>query len=100
MNATAERLRFLCNCVDTCRADVAALHEMINGAKDITRRTFLQHVDRDDMETLEAELGYASHPSRGLTMAADWHVSYHRSHWNGRTCYYFRWSGIEYYFAH
>jgi hypothetical protein len=31
-------------------------------------------------------------------MAGDWHVSYHRSKYKGKTVYYFRHSAIEYIF--
>lgn len=37
--------------------------------------------------------------SRGLTMAGDWSVSYHRSRLHGRAVYYLRWSAIEYVFV-
>ena len=86
------------NCVNTPRADVPALGQMIDDAIDITRQTFLQHVDREELAEIEQNMGYAAHPLQGLTMAADWHVSYHRSKWKGKRCYYFRHSAIEYYF--
>jgi hypothetical protein len=38
------------------------------------------------------ELGYG----RWLTLKGDWHVSYHRSIYRGRPCYYMVWSAIEY----
>ena len=86
------------NCVGTPPESVPTLTRMIDDNLEITRRTFLRRVDRDELAGLAEGLGYAKHPSQGLTMAADWSVSYHRSHWNGRRCYYFRWSAIEYYF--
>ena len=91
--------QFKNSCVDTPRHEVKALSAMIDSNTDITRRTFLKHVDREELKHLEADLGYAQHPSHGLTMANNWHVSYHRSKWNGRRCYYFCWSGIEHYFV-
>jgi len=91
--------RFLRNCVATTGDDVALLTAMIDDAIGITRKTFLKHVHRGDLRSLEAALSYDDHHTKGLTMAADWHVSYHRSHWNGERCYYFQHSGIEYYFT-
>jgi hypothetical protein len=89
-------LKFRTNCINSTAPWII---DMVDGAIDITRRTFLQHVDRDDLAAMESALGYADHPSRGLTMAADWHVSYHRSKYRGRRCYYFRHSAIEYIFC-
>lgn len=64
----------------------------------LTRRTFLKHVDREELAELEKGCGYEAHPSQGLTMAGDWHVSYHRSRLHGKRVYFFKWSGIEYVF--
>lgn len=93
------KYRYLNCCVAMAPADVPALSRMIADARDVTRRTFLQHVDRDEQRDLEAQLGYVGHPKQGLTMAGDWHVSYHRSEWKGERCYFFRWSHIEHYFV-
>ena len=86
------------SCVTTAPDDVPSLIDMINNERRVSRRTFLQHVDREEMADIEKQLGYESHSKQGLTMAGDWAVSYHRSKWKGKRCYYFRWSAIEYYF--
>ncbi len=75
------------------------LMDMIGSAVSVTRATFLRHVDRENLREIEAGLGYEAHPSRGLTMAGDWHVSYHRSKLFGKRVYYFRQSAIEHIFA-
>lgn len=93
--------RYLRSCVDWPESDVhcpGGLRDMIEGATDITRQTFLSRVDRTDLRHLEAMLGYDDHPARGLTMAGDWHVSYHRSRLRGRRVYFFKHSAIEYVF--
>lgn len=92
-------MNFIGDCVGWPSHDVSNLSAMVDSAIDITRRTFLKHVDRVEMRGMEASLGYAQHPKQGLTMAADWAVSYHRSKLHGRTVYYFRHSAIEYVFA-
>lgn len=91
------RAQFINNCVGTLEHEVDALHAMIDGAEEISRRQFLNRVDREQMRSLEQELGYGR--KSGLTMAADWHVNYFRSLWQGRPAYFFCWSAIEYYFA-
>ena len=87
--------RFYNNCVNWPRQDVPALLDMVDSSIDITRATFLKHVDRDELQKLESALGYDHY----LSMAQDWHVSYHRSRLHGRRVYYFKWSGIEYVFT-
>lgn len=94
--------RYYTNCVNWPRHDVhveGGLCDMIQAGRSITRRTFMSHVNRDDLRQLEAQLGCAAHPKHGLTMAADWHVSYHRSKLHGKTVYYFKHSGIEFVFT-
>ncbi len=88
-------MKFVTDCIGSNARDVQA---MIDAAIDITRQTFLKHVDREEMDCIEGGLGYEKDPRKGLTMAADYAVSYHRSKYQGRLCYYFRWSAIEHIF--
>lgn len=93
---------FLQTCVGWPMNDVSVeggLSDMIDSALGITRRTFLLHVDQDELKGIEAKLGYASHHKQGLTMAADWHVSYHRGTLHEERVYFFSWSGIEHVFT-
>jgi hypothetical protein len=73
-----------------------AIREMVEQARDITYRTMMKHCP--GLIDLAVQLGYERHPAQGLTLKNDWHVSYHRSRYQGRPCYYFRWSGIEHIF--
>ncbi len=94
---SAERLRFIGTCVDL--EDGSAIQAMVDASISISRRAFLARVDRAMLVAIEEGLGYERHPRRGLTMAGDWHVSYHRSSWRGIPCLYFRWSAIEHVFC-
>ena len=94
MNDTTRR-RFVTICVNST---AEAILPMVEASIDISRRTFLRHVDRGELEELARQLCYADHPSQGLTMAGDWHISYHCSTYRGQRCYYFRHSAIEYIF--
>lgn len=88
-------------CVDWDPDEVhspGGLVDMIDQARQITRRTFLKHVGTRDLRSLEESLGYESHPAKGLTMAGDFHVGYFKSKLFGRPVYFFRWSAIEYVF--
>jgi hypothetical protein len=89
------KMTFVTNCVNST---AAAISPMVDGARDITRKTFLAHVDTVSRQEIETALGYALNARQGLTMAGDYHVSYHRSIFRGRPCYFFRWSAIEYVF--
>ena len=56
-------------CVSTTGDDVETLIEMIDDCIDITRKTFLKHVDRDELKELEESLGYSRHSSQGISVA-------------------------------
>ena len=86
------------NCVGWPCNDVENLCKMVDESIETTRRTFLNHIDREDLKHLERALGYDNHYKQGLTMAGDWAVSYHRSKLRGKRVYYFRHSAIEYVF--
>jgi hypothetical protein len=93
--------RYYTNCVNWPTRDVhkkGGLIDMINQATGITRDAFLRHVSLEELRDIEQQLGYATHPSQGLTMAGDYCVSYHKSKLHGKTVYYFQYSRIEYVF--
>lgn len=103
---------YYCNCVSWPQSDVhrqGGLVDMIDEARQITRRTFFQHVDAEELRGMEESLGYATRRvyftdkygerHSELMMADDPHVSYHRSKLHGKTVYYFRHSGIEFVFT-
>ena len=96
------KMIFYTNCVNWSREDVHAeggLCDMISSGQDITRRTFLRHVDRASRGEVEQALGYAPHdPGAVLTMKRDFHVSYHKGKLHGETVYFFKHSAIEYVF--
>lgn len=92
---------FYNNCVGWDPSDVhneGGLIDMIDSAEDIERKEFLGLVNREELRQAEASLGYASHHKRGLTMAADGHVSYHTSELHGKPCAFFKHSAIEHVF--
>ena len=87
------------NCVNWNQFDVQdGLIPMIDNNIQISRKTFLKHVNVDDLIMLENSLCYSQHYKQGLTMASDLAVSYHRSKLYNETVYYFRHSAIEYVF--
>ena len=90
-------MRFFSDCVSWNPSDVhvpGGLCDLIDSRRQVTRRTFLRHVDRGQLADLESALGYDS----GFRMASDWHVEYFRSKHHGVRVYGFRWSGIEHVF--
>ena len=86
------------NCVNWDDNDIDGLSDMVDNSIDITRSTFVSHVDKDALAVLEKGLGYERFKRRGLTMANDWAVSYYRGKLHGTTVYFFRQSAIEYVF--
>ena len=92
--------RYLTDCVGCPGPNAGeAIQAMVDTATDITRQTFRRHVNRSDLRDLEKEMSYERYPGRGLTMAGDWHVSYHKSTFRDAPVVYFRHSAIEYIFG-
>jgi len=49
---------------------------------------------------LARSLGYETRVGyHGLRLGKDYAATFHRSTWKGETCYYVRWSAIEYIFT-
>jgi len=88
-----EKAKYITNCINSTGK---AITEMVDKAKDITYETFIKHVDWREISEM---LGYALHPSQGLTLKNDYHVSYAKSFYKDIPCYYLSWSSIEYIFT-
>lgn len=94
--------KYFRNCVEWPRNDVyreGGLVDMIDEAITISRRTFLRHVSRIELENIEWNLGYVTGRTRGMKMADDYCVSYHRSKLHGKRVYFFTQSATEYVFT-
>lgn len=95
--ATTTKYGYTTCCVD-CYGNVEALQAMIDDARPVTYRTFMEHVSRADLESVFPSYEWRS-PQMGLTLKRDWHVAYFKSSFEGRPCYYLVHSAIEYIFA-
>lgn len=73
------------------------INNLIADATEITWKTFIKHVDIDDL--LEMFPQYMKSGRWGLTIGNDWSISCHKSIYNGQPCYYLQHSGIEYIFV-
>ena len=71
-----------------------AIHAMVDAARDITLATLRRHCA--DLDEWARGMTYAIGAERGLHLKDDWAVSYHKSTYKGRPCYYIRHSCIEY----
>lgn len=87
---------FLTDCV---HSDGPSINAMTAAATEVTFRT-LSRVLGDAFVEKQSELGYdVRHQRGGLRMSKDWAVSYFKSVYQGKPCYYFRWSAIEHIFV-
>jgi hypothetical protein len=77
---------------------IAELQRMIDKALEVTRATFLKHVDRESLRELEDSMGYVRKAFKGLTMANDYHVNYYKSILEGQVVYFLTHSAVEYAF--
>ena len=83
-----------------CQYETCCVHangdditEMVDQAIDVTYRTILRHCK--GLREWAKNMGYEANSREGLTLQKDWHVSYHRSKYRGKRCYYVQHSGIE-----
>jgi hypothetical protein len=77
--------------------DKSELLDRIIDAPQITRKTFLKHVDKADCKILVTNLGYKG-GRENLHIKNDWHVTYHHHQEKGKDYYVLQHSGIEYIF--
>jgi Zn-finger nucleic acid-binding protein len=82
--------------------DVDELEKMVESARQVTWKTFRQHVAVYDLEWLFPQYHWKKGKPKGgkygLHIKDDWHVTFHRSKWKGRWVFYVQHSGIEYIF--
>lgn len=93
MATDANKAEYLTCCVNS---DGPSIHAMVEAARDISFRTFAKNVDWQQWATM---MGYSIGSEPGLHLKDDWHVSYHKSVYQGQPCYYARHSAIEYIFV-
>lgn len=86
-----QKFHFYTNCIGSTFELIDAMRD---NEKEVTREEFLEHCD--SVDKWARERGYEDNPDEGLTLADDWHVSYHRSTYDGRPCFYLCWSSIEF----
>ena len=87
-----KRFHYLTCCVNARGQDI---DEMVNQSRDITYRTFRKHCD--GVDDFAKQMGYDVGNQRGgLRLKGDWAVSFCRSFYKGKKCYYICHSCIEY----
>jgi hypothetical protein len=91
---------YIGNCVSfnyRPQEDREFLSKMIDEAKEITYSTLIKHVPVDMLSEI---FGYYNWSRGGgsLRLKNDWAVSFYRSAFNGKHCYFVRHSAIEYIF--
>lgn len=86
---------FIGSCPQFTGRLTAELIAAVQSAQQVTRRTFLRYVDNDEMQHIEAQLGY----DRRLPMSSDPRVGYYKSTFYGYPIVFFDWSAMEYIFG-
>lgn len=87
------KFEYLTCCV---HSDGPSINRMTDAAREVTLRTFRR---RCATRNWEESLGYERAGRGGLALSNDWHVSFHKSVYRGRPCYYARHSAIEHIFT-
>lgn len=78
--------KFIGSCVGLDGPDI---NKMMEEEKEITLKTMKRHCDLSSFE-------HVLHYGRDFPLAKDWHISYHKSTYGGKPCYFLRHSAIEY----
>ena len=73
---------------------VDALNAMIEAQVETTYSAMLRNCA--GMMEWADRIGYERYPAQGLTLKNDWHVGYYRSEFEGKPCYFLRWSAMEF----
>ena len=81
--------------IDCVNSDCESITDMVDRARDITYETFCKHCD---INPIAQKMGYASGSERGLHLKDDRLVTFHKSRFQGKPCYYMQHSRIEYVF--
>jgi hypothetical protein len=82
---------------ETCCVESTAelINAMCDDAEEIDYHEFV--VACDGVDEWAIAHGYApAHTEGDLTLCKDWHVTFNKSTYDGRPCYFLQWSGIEY----
>ena len=85
---------YLTCCVNSTARKIDAMTE---AGREITYQTFRGHVP--DVDRWAVQHGYDRPECRqpgGLKLQHDYAVSFYESTYDGESCYYLRWSGIEF----
>lgn len=91
-----QRFKFITRCVEANGDDIT---EMTEQSKDITAATFKKHCEWVEIaESLGYHTGNGK-PKNTLRLENDYAVKFCKSTYQGKPCYYFVWSAIEYVFT-
>lgn len=89
-------MNLVTTCVGLPQRDVPALNKMQDDAIPVTYRTFRKRVGESLDEWAQAA-GYVV-KGPGLHLKDEWAVSFYRSKWKGKRCYFMTWSSIDHIF--
>lgn len=94
---------------ETCCVHSTArlIQDMVDQAIEITWATFRKYVDWEEVREVFPDYSYRREkispiddkPTVPMHIKDDYAVSFHRSKYKGKRCYYIRHSGIEYIFT-
>lgn len=88
--------RYITNCVNST---AKAINDMVyNNSREIAWRTFRKHVSIEDLQYLFPYYSYGGRDER-LHIKDDWAVTFNKSTYKGKPCYYLVHSAIEYIFV-
>lgn len=86
---------YYASCVDLSTIeDIKALTLMISMSKPVTLQTLRRRIE--GLELWREQHFYATRRRDGPTLSSDWAIGFFKSTFRGYSCYYIRWSAIEF----
>jgi hypothetical protein len=86
---------YLRNCTSFTSEDIHLLSDMVENSHQITYSTFTSNTV---WKPVAADLGYSVTTEFGMRLSQDLCVTYYKSTFDGKVCYYMKHSAIEYIF--
>ena len=87
-------MKYLICCVEST---AELIHSLCDSAEEIEFEEFAKNCEElQEWAISKGYEGLRTGDSEGLNLQDDWHVTYNRGLYDGESCYFLQWSGIEF----
>lgn len=93
-----KKFYYLKNCTQFTFNDIKYLQEMIDNSMEIKWETFMKYISKKDLQQLFPYYKWHGGTGKNLHIKNDYAVTYYKSKYKNKLCYYLSHSSIEYIF--